>query len=384
MDFNKPVNRLGTYCTQWDFVKDRFGKEGLLPFTISDMDMPTSPEIQKALEKRISHGIFGYTRWDHSDYKNAIIHWYQSRFATKIESDWIAYAPNVIYAVVQFLQMHNPQGEAVAVITPCYDGFEKILKANHFAMNTIHMSTNELDWDLFEQQISKSRIFLLCNPNNPNGKLWSEEELSKMLEICKKHKVYIISDDIHMDYVYAPKKFTPITRIAEKFDYLDKVLIITSSSKTFNLSSLGGAYIICPNQEDKAKYLNILQNRDSLASAMCLHIESVIAGYNHSGQWLDELCAYYHENLLFVQKTLSESHLGLKMEIPEATYFGWIDCSDLNLSSEEIKDRLINKGKVAIMDGDRYLEQRPFLRMVIACPRSKVEDGLQRLIQSFE
>ncbi|MGL4388783.1 MAG: MalY/PatB family protein [Brevinema sp.] len=384
MEFDTPINRLGTYCTQWDFVKDRFGKDGLLPFTISDMDVCTAPEVLQSLKKRISHGIFGYTRWDHSEYKGAIVTWYALRFRTSIQPEWIAYAPNVIYAVVQFLQILNPQKDPVCVITPCYDGFTKILKENTFPMITVPMDQEQLNWKFFEQQLSKSKVLLLCNPNNPNGYLWSEEELTHIVELCKKYQVSIISDDIHMDFVYAPHKFVPIVKIAQELDYFNHTVIITSSSKTFNLSSLGGAYIVCPNQDLKATYLNILQNRDSLGSAMSLHVESLIAGYTQSAAWVDEMCAYYYANLELVRQALSEKQIGMDLSVQKATYFAWIDCTKMNLDTKEIQDKLVNIGKVAIMDGDRYHQATPFLRMVIACPKCKVEEGLNRIFQSFK
>ncbi len=384
MNFDNIVNRLGTYSTQWDFVQDRFGKEGLLPFTISDMDIQTAPEITKSFQKKISHGIYGYTRWDHGDYKGAIASWYKRRFLTDIQQSWIVYTPGVIYAVVKFLEMVNPQKREVCLFTPCYDGFIKILEANNLPMNTIHMADGGINWDTVDKQLQNSSVLLLCNPNNPNGHLWSEDELKTIVELCKKHNVFIISDDIHMDFVYTPNQFIPVLKVAQQLDYANQCVIVTSSSKTFNLSGLGGAYAICPNEDLKKAYVTTLKEKDSLGSAFVLHVDSVITGYNESSAWVDQLCEYIHKNLQVVNKFFMDNpSLNMKAEVPNSTYFSWIDCTQTGLSMDSIQDKLVNKGLVAIMDGDRYKEPLPFLRMNVGCPTSKVEDGLNRVKQSF-
>ncbi|MGL4366671.1 MAG: MalY/PatB family protein [Brevinemataceae bacterium] len=382
--FDKIVERRGTYCTQWDFVKDRFGKDKLLPFSISDMDFSSSPEIINALTKRVQHGIFGYTRWNHDDYKNAVVLWYNTRFRTEINPEWISYAPGVVYAVVKFLQLLNPDKFPVCLITPCYDGFIKILKANNYPINSIHQTITgnsgyQLNWDEFEKKLSLSKVFLLCNPNNPNGFLWKEEELDRIVEICKKHNVIILSDDIHMDFVYRPSCLKPILISSKKFDYQNQTIILTSHTKTFNLSGLGGAYVICPDNNIRAQYQDLLSNAESLGSASTLHITGLITGYNECAYWIDEIQTYLLENFTFAVKYLADHLPALKTFVPEATYFLWINCSELDLSMDQIQYRLINKGKVAIMDGVRYQEDIPFLRMNIACPKSKLKEGLQKI-----
>ncbi|MGL4676856.1 MAG: MalY/PatB family protein [Brevinema sp.] len=384
MDFDYIINRLGTYCTQWDYVQDRFGKAELLPFTISDMDIRTAPNIITSLQKRLNHGIFGYTRWDQDDYKNSIKDWYQRRFYTEIEPSWIVYSPNVMYAVASFLRMIDNKKQGICLINPCYDGFITVLNGNKFPIHSVDMKSHKLDWNILEQQLAKSKIFLLCNPNNPNGHLWTREELICIVELCKKYDVFLLSDDIHMDFVYKPFQMIPVIKIAQELDYLDHTLIISAISKTFNLSGLGGAYIICPNLEYRADYMEILKNRDCLSSALILHITALMAGYQDSELWVEELCQYFYGNLQLVHDFfLANPQLKMSAEISQATYFSWIDCSQMGLTSTEIQDALINKGGVAIMDGDRYCETLPFLRMNIACPRSKVQEGLQRIKQSF-
>ena len=387
-DFNNIINRTGTYSTQWDFIQDRFGRGDLLPFTISDMDIAMPPIMQEALISRVQHGIFGYTRWNHDDYKGSIVHWYKDSYQANIQESWISYTPNVIYALTRFLDLLDPNHKGVSLITPCYDGFMKILKANKFPIFPIAQSIIEkeyrLDWNKLEDAISQSGVFLLCNPNNPNGYLWTREDLEKIVKTCKKHGVAIISDDIHMDYVYGTKSIIPITTVAEELDYLDKVVIISSASKTFNISGLGGAYVLCPNQKINDTFQFILKEKDSLSSAMALNVLATIVGYTECKPWLEELKAYFYNNLSFVDNYLKTNLPEIKFTIPEATYFAWLDCSGLGLSSEQFQDKLVNKGKVAIMGGTPYQEPKTFLRYNVACPLSKVKEGLERICLSLK
>ena len=209
MKFDEVKDRRGTYCTQWDYVKDRFGKDDLLPFTISDMDLESPKEIVDALIKRINHRIFGYSRWNHDDFKNSIEGWYNRRFNFQIDKEWIVYSPSVIYAVSKFIEMKSEKGDGVLINTPGYDGFFKVIEDNDRKLLTSSLkkvkNSYEIDFDDFELKCREAKIFLLCSPHNPTGKVWTEEELKRMIEICKKYNVFIISDEIHMDIIYNGK-----------------------------------------------------------------------------------------------------------------------------------------------------------------------------------
>lgn len=190
MNFDEIKDRRGTYCTQWDYVKDRFGKEGLLPFTISDMDLESPEEIAEALVKRINHKIFGYSRWNHDDFKNSIENWYKKRFSCEINKDWIVYSPSVIYAVSKFVEMKSEKGDGVLINTPGYDGFFKMILGNERRIISSPLKNingkYEIDFEDFEKKCREVKIFLLCSPHNPVGKVWTEKELAKIIEICKK------------------------------------------------------------------------------------------------------------------------------------------------------------------------------------------------------
>lgn len=386
MNFDEIKDRRGTYCTQWDYVKDRFGKEGLLPFTISDMDLESPGEIAEALVKRINHKIFGYSRWNHDDFKNSIESWYKKRFSCEINKDWIVYSPSVIYAVSKFVEMKSEKGDGVLINTPGYDGFFKMILGNERRIISSPLKNingkYEIDFEDFEKKCREAKIFLLCSPHNPVGKVWTEEELIKIIEICKKNNVFIISDEIHMDIVYN-KKHIPIVSLGK--DYLENIVLCTSASKTFNIPAFTGSYLFIPSEKNREDFLKILKERDALSSPSILAVIATMTAYNECEYWVDELIKYTENNIRFVKEYLEKNISELFCEIPDGSYFAWIDFSKLGISSEEFQKYLIDIGEVAIMPGLTYGEEgRYFLRLNVACSIKKVEDGLKRIKKTVE
>lgn len=386
MNFDEIKDRRGTYCTQWDYVKDRFGKEGLLPFTISDMDLESPEEIAEALVKRINHKIFGYSRWNHDDFKNSIENWYKKRFSCEINKDWIVYSPSVIYAVSKFVEMKSEKGDGVLINTPGYDGFFKMILGNERRIISSPLKNingkYEIDFEDFEKKCREVKIFLLCSPHNPVGKVWTEEELIKIIEICKKNNVFIISDEIHMDIVYN-KKHIPIVSLGK--DYLENIVLCTSASKTFNIPAFTGSYLFIPSEKNREDFLKILKERDALSSPSILAVIATMTAYNECEYWVDELIKYTENNIRFVKEYLEKNIPELFCEIPDGSYFAWIDFLKLGISSEEFQKYLIDIGEVAVMPGLTYGEEgRYFLRLNVACSIKKVEDGLKRIKKTVD
>ena len=386
MNFDEIKDRRGTYCTQWDYVKDRFGKEGLLPFTISDMDLESPGEIAEALVKRINHKIFGYSRWNHDDFKNSIESWYKKRFSCEINKDWIVYSPSVIYAVSKFVEMKSEKGDGVLINTPGYDGFFKMILGNERRIISSPLKNingkYEIDFEDFEKKCREAKIFLLCSPHNPVGKVWTEKELAKIIEICKKNNVFIISDEIHMDIVYN-KKHIPIVSLGK--DYLENIVLCTSASKTFNIPAFTGSYLFIPSEKNREDFLKILKERDALSSPSILAVIATMTAYNECEYWVDELIKYTENNIRFVKEYLEKNIPELFCEIPDGSYFAWIDFSKLGISSEEFQKYLIDIGEVAVMPGLTYGEEgRYFLRLNVACSIKKVEDGLKRIKKTVD
>mgnify|MGYP003375389814 FL=1 len=381
MNFDEIKDRRGTYCTQWDYVKDRFGKEGLLPFTISDMDLESPEEVAEALVKRINHKIFGYSRWNHDDFKNSIENWYKKRFSCEINKDWIVYSPSVIYAVSKFVEMKSEKGDGVLINTPGYDGFFKMILGNERRIISSPLKNvngkYEIDFEDFEKKCREAKIFLLCSPHNPVGKVWTEKELAKIIEICKKNNVFIISDEIHMDIVYN-KKHIPIVSLGK--DYLENIVLCTSASKTFNIPAFTGSYLFIPSEKSREDFLKILKERDALSSPSILAVIATMTAYNECEYWVDELIKYTENNIRFVKEYLEKNIPELFCEIPDGSYFAWI-----GISSEEFQKYLIDIGEVAVMPGLTYGEEgRYFLRLNVACSIKKVEDGLKRIKKTVD
>lgn len=386
--FDKVINRKGTYSTQWDFAKDRFGKSDVLPFSISDMDFQCPPEILQAIQEYAAHGIFGYTRWNHNAYKSSITYWYKSRFTADIPADWIVYSPSVIYSISKLIEILTEKHDQIILQTPGYDAFFKQLTASNREMVKNPLlykdGSYSIDFNLLEKQLSnsKAKVLLFCNPHNPTGRVWNHNELQHIIRLCEKYQVKIISDDIHMDIVYRNRSYIPITNITSN---PDNIFICTSASKTFNTPSLGGSYTFIPDKKARDQFLTIMKQRDGLSSASIFGLLSIIKGYNHSAYWVDNLVDYLYENMKLVSSFIKNQLPDITFKIPESTYLAWIDCSNLQSSDDEIQHALVNTGNVGIMSGSVYhVNKGKFLRMNVGCPRSKVIDGLERLEKSIK
>lgn len=387
-NFNQLTNRKGTYCTQWDYIEDRFGEKDLLPFSVSDTDFKVPQAIIKTLKKRMEHEIFGYTRWNHLPFKSAIQHWYHKRFEADIETDWVLYSPSVIYSVAKLIELKSEKGDRIVLQTPAYDAFFKTIKDNHrkICENPLLFRDGHytIDFIDLEQQLShpKAKIFLLCSPHNPTGRVWTKVELLKMIELCQKYNVFMISDDIHMDIVRSDFSYIPLTSCTTD---LKNIAICSSASKTFNTPGLICSYLLIPDANLREEFLVTLKNRDGLSSTSIFGMLSTISAYNECAPWVDELNLYVTNNLVLLQEFLKAELPEIQLVIPEATYLAWLDVSRLPYTSQQLQEALIHYGKVAIMPGNTYgATGENFIRMNIGCPREKLIDGLQRLKLAVE
>ena len=235
-DFSKVVDRHGTWCTQWDYVADRFGTADLLPFTISDMDFATAPCIIEALNQRLMHGVFGYSRWKNDEFLAAIAHWFSTQHYTAIDTQTVVYGPSVIYMVSELIRQWSETGEGVVIHTPAYDAFYKAIEGNQRTVMPVALEKQADDWfcDMgkLEAVLAKPecKIMLLCSPQNPTGKVWTCDELEIMADLCERHGVRVISDEIHMDMVWGEQPHIPWSNVA-RGDWA----LLTSGSKSFNI-----------------------------------------------------------------------------------------------------------------------------------------------------
>ncbi|GGC92250.1 MalY/PatB family protein [Enterococcus wangshanyuanii] len=387
IDFDTIIDRKGTFCTQWDYVADRFGEADLLPFTVSDTDFAVPKEIIASLQKRINHPVFGYTRWNHTAFKESIQHWYQTRFDYKLNSEWIVYSPSVIYSISKLIELKSEDGDQILIQTPAYDAFFKMIHAqNRTVLETkLHYQNHQytIDFVDLENKLSQAncKIFLLCSPHNPTGRVWTKEELTTIIQLCQTHDVFLISDEIHMDILRKGEHHTPIFQWAVD---TQQIALCTSASKTFNTPGLIASYLMVPDAELREQFMYILKNRDGLSSTSILGLDSTITAYNHCHDWLDQLNHYLDKNVQLTTQFIREELPELIVIEAQATYLLWIDCSNLPFTMAQLQSALIHEGKVAIMDGTTYGESgKDFLRLNIGCSKEKLLDGLMRLKKSI-
>ena len=384
-DFSTVIDRHGTWCTQWDYVADRFGDADLLPFTISDMDFATAPCILDALSTRLSHGVFGYSRWKNDEFLPAIAHWYAHRFHSAIDADSIVYGPSVIYMVAEMIRQWSNPGDGIVVHTPAYDAFFKTIEGNQRQVVGVALDKQDGEWfcDMakLEDALAQphNRVLLLCSPQNPTGKVWTREELQTMAALSAKHNVRVISDEIHMDMTWNGHQHIPWSDVAQ-----GPWALFTSGSKSFNIPALTGAYGLIDDEGSRNDYLNALKSRDGLSSPSVPALVAHIAAYRQGEPWLDALRGYLQDNMRYIQQTLNAAFPELKWRMPQATYLAWIDLRPLQIDDRQLQEVLIKQQKVAIMPGYTYGEEgNGFIRLNAGCPRVKLEQGVERLIAAI-
>ncbi|KAA1049995.1 MalY/PatB family protein [Pseudocitrobacter sp. 73] len=385
-DFSTVIDRHGTWCTQWDYVADRFGDADLLPFTISDMDFATAPCILDALTQRLAHGVFGYSRWKNDEFPPAIVHWFARRFHSVIDRESIVYGPSVIYMVAEMIRQWSAPGDGIVVHTPAYDAFFKTISGNQRTIVSVPLEKVDNQWfcDMAKLEAalaqSQNKILLLCSPHNPTGKVWTRDELNTMAELCEKHGVRVISDEIHMDMVWGNHQHTPWCDVARS-----PWALFTSGSKSFNIPAFTGAYGLIADEAARNDYLFALKSRDGLSSPSVPALVAHIAAYREGEPWLDALRSYLQDNMRYIAQTLNTAFPELNWAMPESTYLAWVDLRPLNLDDQALQDVLIKQQKVAIMPGYTYgQEGNGFIRLNAGCPRSKLEQGVERLIAAIK
>ncbi|MFD4475724.1 MalY/PatB family protein [Streptomyces sp. NPDC058471] len=377
-DFDTPVDRHGTWCTQWDYVEDRFGVPGLLPFTISDMDFETAPAVLSALRGRLDHGVLGYSRWRQADFLSAIVDWYGERHATEVAPESIVYGPSVIYQVAQLLRLWSRPGDGVVVHTPTYDAFPKTVAAHERRLLRCPLG----DWTELERLLAlpDTAVLLLCSPHNPTGHVWTEAELDRVADLCGRYGVAVISDEIHSDLAHPPHVHRPWSLHGAREG---RWAIVTSASKSFNIPALTGSYGIIGDPATRDAYLHHLKEADGLSSPAVLSLVGHIAAYREGAPWLDALRTYLRANLHLAADRLNTAFPTLNWTPPQAGYLAWIDISPLALDDEALQRELVDTQKVAIMPGTAY-GSPAHLRLNVGCPRTKAERGVTALVDALQ
>ncbi len=381
-DFDKNVDRKGTYCTQWDYIADRFGSDDVLPFSISDMDFSLPKDMVDYLKENLTNGVYGYTRWRNEYLLSAIKSWYFKRFNLEIKEMNIAYSPTVIFSISMLLDILSNENDKVMTFIPAYDAFFKLIEDNNRVLVKSNMVLEGkkyvIDKEDFSSKIKNCSIFLLCSPYNPLGKLWDEEELEYIISECKKNNVKIISDEIHMDVSFK-KRHIPLIKIGRKLNYSNNIIIVTSATKSFNFPGLLFSYLISDNEDLVNRFIEDLKQKKGLSSCTILGMHATAYAYNNLENWLEELNKYIYVNYKYVKDSLKD--YPIKINEFDGTYLLWLDVSYYDI--EKLIDVMYKQTKVGFMSGEVYGMDN-HLRINIGCSKFKLEEGIKRFKKALE
>lgn len=381
-NFDEIIPRRNSNSYKWDSAKE----DDILPMWVADMDFRTAAPIIQALEKRVQHGIFGYTKVPDA-YFNAIISWFQRRHHFQIERDWILFTTGVVPALSAVIKALTEPGDQVIVQSPVYNCFFSSIRNNQCEMVSNDLlykdSTYTIDFKDLESKAAnpKAKLLLLCSPHNPVGRVWKRDELEKIGEICLRHNVIVVSDEIHCDLVYPGHTHIPFASLNKEF--LQHSVTCTAPSKTFNLAGIQVANIITANADIRKKIDKAL-NINEVCEINVFAVEALTAAYDKGEEWLNQLKSYLYDNYIYLNDYFAR-HLPQLSVLPlEATYLVWVDCRALKISSADIAEKLRRAEKLWINEGTMYgITGEGFIRLNIACPRENLIKGLEKISNIF-
>ena len=379
-DFDKPVNRRDTHSMKWDV------KEHELPMWVADMDFQTAPEIQAAIQERAAHGVFGYSVVPEEWYQ-AYMGWWERRHGFSMEKEWLVFCTGVVPAISSMVRKLTTMGENVLVQTPVYNIFFNSIVNNgrNVIENPLRYDENgyQMDFEDLERKLSdpQTTLMILCNPHNPVGRIWSREELEQVGELCRKYHVTVISDEIHCDLTSPGKEYIPFASVSESCR--NHSITCIAPTKAFNLAGLQTAAVAVPNPNLRHKVWRGL-NTDEVAEPNSFAVEAAVAAFTKGDAWLDALRAYIQENKNHVENFLKKEVPQIRPVPSEATYLLWLDCRKMQGCATEFTQYLREHTGLYLSEGRQYGESgKFFIRMNIACPRSRLEDGIKRLVDGI-
>ena len=375
-DFVNAPDRSTTDSVKWHV------KKGDLPMSIADMDFKTAPEIIAAMKEKINLGVFGY-EWPENDYFNAVADWYEKEHGHRPEQEWLIFTTGVVPAISAVVRRISHIGDNVLVQAPVYNVFYNSIENNgrHVLSNDLQFdgSNYKINWEDLEQKLALplTTLMIFCNPHNPVGKVWTQEEVQKIADLCFKHHVVLLSDEIHGDLVREGPDYTPAFSV--NGPARDNVISLVSPSKTFNVAALHAATAIVPNNNLRAM-VNRGLNSDEIAEPNLLAIPGTIAAYEHGHDWLQALIKQLNVNFTYAQEFIGNNLPQVKVVSGKATYLIWLDVEQISTDSQELADYLEKKTGLVLSPGSIYRGNgHNFLRMNLACPLAMVKDGLERL-----
>lgn len=388
-DFDTSVDRRNTGSYKWDWIPEEMGpnNEDVIPMSVADMEFKVAPEIVTALHSAVDTKVYGYTG-PTQKYYNTVINWMKQQHNWEIRKEWISLCPGVVPALHLAIRAFTHPGDKVVIQSPVYFPFsfaatengcgivpnELLLKDGHY----------EMDFDDLDKKLDDPRVkvLILCNPHNPVGRVWTKDELIKLGDLCCKHDILVISDEIHSDFVYKPYKHTVFSTISKEFE--DNSLIMTAPSKTFNIAGLQCSNIIIANPKLKQQF-DAACSSVSISNVNYFAYAACEAAYTSGNAWLSELLSYLEGNKEFVKRFIAENLPQIKVIEPEGTYLIWLDCRSLGMSDDELEKFMGEKARVVFDDGYYFgADGSGFERINIACPKSMLEKGLKNVKKAID
>lgn len=379
--FDTLVDRRGTHSLKWDV------KENELPMWVADMDFKTAPVIIDAIKKRVEHGVFGYSIIP-DEWNDAYIRWWEERHGFRIEKDWLIFSTGVVPILSSVVRKFTTPAENVLIMTPVYNIFFNSIVNNGRNVLECPLSYNDgeysIDFDALEDAMAQPQttMMIFCNPHNPVGKIWDRDTIARVGELAKKHHVIVVSDEIHCDITDPGKGYIPFASVSDTCREISVTCV--APTKAFNMAGLQTAAAIVPDEFLRHK-VNRGLNTDEVAEPNAFAIWAAIAAFNEGGEWLDALREYIYENKLIVDTYVKDQLPQVKLVRSEATYLLWLDCTGICSNSEELADFIREKTGLYLSDGVQYGRTgEHFLRLNVACQKSRLMDGLLRLKRGIE
>ncbi len=386
-NFDEIIPRKDTNSLKYDYAKKRGLPQDLIPLWVADMDFKSPQPVIDALIEKSKHGIFGYSD-SMEDYNQVLKNWFSSQYGWLIDPKWLVKTPGVVFAINMAIHAYTEENDYILIQEPVYYPFRDSIEKNNrkLVVNELIYTTEGtyvIDFDDFERKIRQYhvKLFILSNPHNPVGRVFTQDELIQLGNICLKHNVIVISDEIHQDFIYPGYQHTVFANINDAF--AQNSITCTSPSKTFNLAGLQLSNVFIPNVDLRKKFIKAL-TRSGYSQPNVMGLVSCQAAYEHGQEWLTQLNHYLYENLTFTRDFLKNHLPNVHLIEPEGTYLIWIDFSSLGLSDEDIKQKMLYEAKVWLDDGTMFGQGGcGFQRINIACPRPILEQALRQIAKTF-
>ncbi len=382
-NFDQIIDRSGTQAIKVESLEINFGRTDLIPMWVADMDFKSPQPIIDALLKRVEHGIFGYTK-PSQEYCDSIVNWLKNRHDWHIQQEWANFIPGIVKGIAFVIDCFTQKGDGIVIQPPVYHPFRITTELHNRQVvnNPLKLEAGEYKMDLedLEKKLdSTSKVLVLCNPHNPGGRVWTREELVNLAEICDKHNILVISDEIHSDLAYENDghKHIPYASVSEKA--AQHSITFMAPSKTFNIAGIVSSFAVIPNENIRQKFHAYLEASE-LQQGHIFAYTATEAAYNKCGEWLDEAKQYIWDNIQFVDNYLKENIPQIKAMIPQASFLVWLDCRELGLTQEELNHLFVDDAKLALNSGTTYGPGgEGFMRLNVGCPRSIIEKALNNL-----